>query len=272
MPKQTQAKEAVGHFQKIAQHWKIISDPPVRPSKKEVEIYEKLFKRLVKGEEKNVLIFGATPELRDLALKYKTNVTSADISLEMLNAMNLLMEQDWHKEIILKCDWLKMPLQDNCYDIAMGDNYLNMLRWLQFEPMVKETHRLLKPGGNLITAVLIYSGESRSIEELTKLYEKGQLTIGDLLSFSMDATHDPKTKETSVPRHFKELDRLFKLGKIRKKTLERLEPYRGPLTIAKPTEREFEKLIKPYFKIVAKEYGTDYECCQCRPIYVLRKK
>jgi SAM-dependent methyltransferase len=272
MPKQAQAKEAIDHSQKIAQHWKAISDPPVRPSKDEVAIYKKWFKKLTKNKKLKTLVFGATPELRDLALECNQDVTSVDISWEMLNAMNLLMKEDWKKEIILKCDWLKMPLKDNYYDIAMGDNYINMLRWRQFKSMIKETHRLLKPGGHLLTAVLIYSKVSDSIEEITRQYEKGQFRIGDLLAFSMDATYNPKIKETSVPRHFKELDRLFKLGKVSKKTMKNLEPYRGPLTIAKPTEREFEKLIKPYFKIVSKEYGADYKCCRYRPIYVLKAK
>lgn len=272
MPKPTQAKEATTHFQKIAQHWQIIKDPPVRPSNDELSIYEKHFKNLACGKKKNVLIFGATPELRDIALKYETNVTSADISWEMLCAMNLLMKEDWHKEILVKCDWLKLPLKDSFYDIAVGDNYLNMLHWPQFEPMIRESHRLLKSGGHLLTAVLIYSEKPDSIEGLTKQYERGQLALGDLLSFSMDATYDSKTRETSVPKHFEELDKLFNLGKVSKKTMKDLEPYRGPLTIAKPTEREFERLCQPYFEIIAKEYGKDYKCCQYRPIYILRKK
>ncbi len=269
-----QVKEITSHFQRVAEFWEAIGEPPVRPSRDELIIYEKHFKKLVKGPRKRVLIFGATPELRDMALKWGTEVTSVDASWEMLNAMNLLMKQDWHQEIIIKADWLKTPLRSNYYDIALGDNYINMLHWSQFKPMIKETYRLLKPGGYLIVAMLSYCPKEKlpPIETLIREYEAGRLSLGDLIAFADDNMRNPKTKMVCVDDKYKIIDKLYSQGKVKKETMKKMDPWRGPLVITKVDEEEFEDLYRPYFEFVAKEYGSDYQCCKYRPIYVLRAK
>jgi len=81
--------------------WKSLSEvwgdlkPPMRPSPGEVLVYERFLKQAIKkiGKKPKVLLFGATPELRDLFAKYDLEVTMVDLNPEMVKAMNKLVSQ-----------------------------------------------------------------------------------------------------------------------------------------------------------------------------------
>ena len=88
---------------KVAQEWKKLK-PPERPSKKEIAIYEKHLQEILWARKKRkikAIIFGATPEIRDLLAKHKIfDVTIVDINPNMVRAMQELLKISKAKERI----------------------------------------------------------------------------------------------------------------------------------------------------------------------------
>ena len=274
--KTDQQSQAIAQFRGLAQHWAVLTDPPFRPSKEEISIYDKWLGRLAGHNPSKTLVFGSTPELRDLGLKRKAYVTAVDISPAMMQAMTFLMKEDQGREELLNANWLEVPREDSSYDIAMGDNYLNMVHRSQVVPLIEETWRLLKPGGHLITAfmMLVPAEKRKPAEELVSDYESGRLAAGDLIYFGGADFWNPTTKMLDSEDFFALVDRLYDSGKASQQTIKALAPYRPPdsLQMNMTTEDEFEALVSPNFEILAKEYGADFQVCCCRPIYVLRSR
>src|SRR4030065_935376 len=81
----TETENFIEHFVKRFQQIK----PPLRPSETDNEFYEKYAKRCAdKGAE--MLILGATPELRDMALRKKILPVSCDLDDNIFEAMTRL--------------------------------------------------------------------------------------------------------------------------------------------------------------------------------------
>ena len=100
----------------LAKKWQLVK-PPIRPSKEDLKIYEKLLKK--NKIRNNILILGATPELRELALKYGKQIVVCDINLNMILAMTELMRHKNKKEIWIKADWVSVPLKHNHFDAIL---------------------------------------------------------------------------------------------------------------------------------------------------------
>jgi len=83
-----------------AKAWKSVAElwpdlkPPLRPSVGEIKIYEKFLKQVLPQiKSKQVLLFGATPEIRDLLAKYKFHLTLIDINPEMIKATTKILKR-----------------------------------------------------------------------------------------------------------------------------------------------------------------------------------
>jgi len=100
--------------------WKKLSFPN-RPTEREVAIYQKFIAQ-DRRQDANLLILGATPELRDLTAFLGIKPVLVDISPRMLWGMLRLTKQlDATKEVWVKSDWLQAPLPENFFDIIIGD-------------------------------------------------------------------------------------------------------------------------------------------------------
>ncbi len=162
-----------------AKMWKKLKHP-TRPCRKNIQDYEKYLKEAIKGKKSpKALVFGATPEIRDLLACYpKVKVTIVDSNLEMIIAMTELMhnKKETDKEIWVKSNWLSAPLRENEYDVLFGDYILeNVLRANQ-PVFFKKAHRLLKFNGYFLTRFYADFPESKThnFNVLLKEYlEKG---------------------------------------------------------------------------------------------------
>jgi|GEM_PF-5726066 len=161
--------------------WKSVSDvwrslkPPLRPSPGEIKIYEQFLKKtLAGGSSRRALLFGATPELRDLLAKYKFNVSIVDINPVMIKAMTKLLKRKNHQEKIIISDWLKVKPLKYHYDVVMGDQIFGNVKfekWHQFCRIISDS---LQPNGHLITNVILRFPVKGvfSFEKLINLYQK----------------------------------------------------------------------------------------------------
>ncbi|MDD2647005.1 MAG: class I SAM-dependent methyltransferase [Patescibacteria group bacterium] len=145
---------------KNIQAWKSVSDvwgslrPPLRPSVGEIRIYEKFLKRILpKISSRRALLFGATPELRDLLAKYNFQVTLIDINPAMVNATTKLLKRKNHQEKIIIGDWLKTPLALYKYDVIMGDHIMGNVKFRRWDQFLRRIIGLLSSNGYYITNV-----------------------------------------------------------------------------------------------------------------------
>src|SRR4030042_5364331 len=92
----------------LAKQWEKYK-PPSRPTSSEVDIYEKHIKNLPKNSK--ILLLGSTPEIRDLAAKYKIKIVLCDWSEKICKALELLTKNEL-KEGFSKQDWRKMKFRE----------------------------------------------------------------------------------------------------------------------------------------------------------------
>lgn len=144
-------------WKKFAERWQKYYRPPGRPSREAIKNYRIYLKQAIKGLKRNpkVLIFGSTPELRDLCYEEKCDTTFADINLEMILAMSELTKHKNEEEIILRGNWLDLPLAENYYDVAMGDIVLSNVPWEKRRCFLQQIQKILKVKGYFITKTSI---------------------------------------------------------------------------------------------------------------------
>jgi len=137
----------------FAKRWEKYYTPPGRPSKQAINVYRKYAKEALKGLRRKPrgLIFGATPELRDLLTEMKFEVTIIDINMEMILAMSELTKKKNPEEIIIKSNWLASPLASNYYDVVLGDLVLSNIIPERQAKFLNEIIRILKSKGYWIT-------------------------------------------------------------------------------------------------------------------------
>ncbi|MBU1891119.1 class I SAM-dependent methyltransferase [Patescibacteria group bacterium] len=90
-----------------------------------------------------VLVLGATPELRDYALKNGAQVTVLDQSTEAIEKMTSLMDSDTANEITIAGNWLDMSLDDAQFDFVWGDAISNNVYYKEHKKLFSEIKRVL---------------------------------------------------------------------------------------------------------------------------------
>ena len=151
------------------------------PLGKELENYEKLFKKAIgKNRFPIVLILGATPELRDLSVKYNSICIAVDVSQDMINNMNVVMKYRKHpKNLSVAGDWLKLTemFKANTFDVVMGDGSLNNIPYKKQPKIIRDLSIILKKGGYFITRSHVYMPEKELDDLVTgqKTLKEGKL-------------------------------------------------------------------------------------------------
>ncbi len=128
--------------------------PPNRPSKRDLEIYGEFIKPKLK-KDINILLFGSTPELRDLlhstCLVYNANLTMVDMTKDMYEAMTSLMESRNPKEKFLNKMWQDTGLESKSCDLIIADEIIVNIPLEGRDQLFSEIVRLLKDDGLFIT-------------------------------------------------------------------------------------------------------------------------
>jgi hypothetical protein len=148
-----------------ARQWEV-QPVPMRPSRAGLEHYRKVMCRV---SEPKVLIFGATPELTDLAISIgASRVLRFDLSLEILRSMQRMATQDWSSVELLQGDWLKHQAQlDGQFDCVVCDGGLLFLEFPgQWSTLFRHTFGYLKPGGSFCFKGQAHPNQNLSFESL----------------------------------------------------------------------------------------------------------
>lgn len=123
---------------------------PHRPTKKEIEVYRKFIGPGV-APGSRFLIFGATPELRDLAAELGVRPVLIDISWGMFTGMLRYTKAARPKdEVWIKSDWRTAALPDNFFDVVLGDIFLRQVKPEEQIILVNKIAKCLRPGGKFV--------------------------------------------------------------------------------------------------------------------------
>lgn len=149
--------------------WNTVSSP-VRPNAEEIKIYKKILTKI--PGEKNILLLGSTPEIRDIFMSFPAaKVYLADFSYRMPLAMlKFTKNTDPANEIWVKANWLDLPFSKNFFDVVMGDLVLQQFPPPVEELFLKKISGILKPTGHFISRFNFISHEMQtdSLESIIK--------------------------------------------------------------------------------------------------------
>ncbi|MCD4761318.1 class I SAM-dependent methyltransferase [bacterium] len=258
-------------YSKMVEAWRNFVFP-ARPSEDEMEIFDELMSKHV---DQKLLILGATPEFRDLGLKYKMEVTCADINPDMLEGMKFLMKQENKNEKLIETDWLKMPFDDNTFDVIFAEQSINILTTDKFEDFFKENKRVLKQGGIFVLKIIIQSQQTD--DEVIKIYKEENRDIHFLYDqlFHVKKRYD-HNGQGSHKRLGEDFGELLKQGKISQEDYDKFFAAWGAIVKADlklnaMEQKDFDKLAKKYFQIKSILFGKDKVFHCLHPIYVFKK-
>lgn len=271
MPKQTFAAP----WKALAERWDKLYTPPGRPSAEAIKFYKKFAKDATKGlrQKPRGLVFGATPELRDLLFELKFDVVMIDINLEMIEAMTELTKHKNQQEVIIKGDWVNNCLKSNYFDVVLGDLILGNVPWGLQDALLKSIKRVLKPGGAFITKIEFesdnwdkYLADSAAVLDMYAGFPRYKNKMMELFCYLMHVVcWDHKTHLSDLRKMRRWMGKYKKGNKYKHKNkeaermLNALWAMWGPMDKiwALGTETEMKKKVQRFFQFKDVEVLSD---------------
>lgn len=110
----------------------------------------------------------------ELAKKYNCNITGIDLDSQALEKAKINVKKTGLEDKInvLQGNALKLPFDDNTFDIVINEAMLTMLSFKAKKKAIDEYYRVLKPGGKLLTHDVAYLNP-----ELTQIFDELSSTI-----------------------------------------------------------------------------------------------
>lgn len=136
----------------LSKRWASFSVPH-RPTPEEVELYRSFIGGKAAPDAK-VIVFGATPELRDLLAEEGMKPLLVDISEEMLRGMlSYARSARASDETWLKSDWLAAALPQDHFDLVIGDLFLRHVPPDRQRGLLAKIASLCAPGAKVVMRV-----------------------------------------------------------------------------------------------------------------------
>ncbi len=248
---------------RVAEVWKQLP-PPTRPSQAALEVYKQHLRQAKARGEDSVLVLGATPELRLLALREGFDVVFVDRDRLMIEAMALLMDYlgvDKTHERCLRYDWIKIPDYQPPFGVVLGDGSLNHLTREQMSKLLSKMRGLLTASASLCLRVMTYP-QSRTQASLVNIFSRYRTQaaveqnemLRDLwmkLLFAKGVYRKP-TRTASLLRLSNELKRAHHSKHISDEEFGTFAPLAGAFAWGSPTvpfRGEFRRMLDARFRI-----------------------
>ena len=256
------------------------------PYPEEIKVYENFFKIAI-GNKKNTktLVLGATPELRDLAIKHGSETIGVDSSPKLLSSFTKVMRYKNNKnnKPVLG-DWLKMHkfLDPNSFDVVMGDISINNIPFKKWNNLFIIMNNLLKKDGYFITRQMIYDYPPKKIKSCEQLVKEHKKRKGTILGLLFELGYDTKYARSSYNQKTKEFDWSF-FGECVEPVKKMLNKSEGInfvnfLEHAKYmisfiiSEKDFKKIIEKYFSLKKIAVLKKIHHSHMAPIYFFKVK
>lgn len=257
--------------------------PPHRPTDEEIGIY-KDFLMSAGVLPARLVIFGATPELRDLAAGLGIRAGVFDIEPRFFTGfLRFCRVARAEHETWIKGDWLTDILPRGRYEAILGDLILRNVDVSEQERLLDNIAEACAAHGRLITRVHYINSENirRSWEEIfddaagSSYAGKKYEVMGSLLSrlFDKSTTRSrisPPDIRQAIGLYLKTKSqsleyRLFLSEFLRKRV-------RGAKLLASQTRSEIEDLLQKHFIIEGARAANSYPESEFYPIYCLRRR
>ncbi len=248
------------------QDWKKWSDfwskikPPWRPSAQELRFIKSRLKVLVKNNQPQALIQGATPGFRDLLADLGYQVWLLDINKEMVKGMSLVMKNKNPKEKAKIGNWLAKPFKTSYFDVVLADETLDNIALKTYNQYFQNIKTFLKPGGYFIYGAYCIPERVRQIsfDELAKLYNKNPKFIKKwenkcyLWHWVQDKSKifDRRKWQYDFSYFDKEIQKLYDQGKISKQGLKDLQYKMETYQSVHLYRKDLENRLKKHFRIL----------------------
>jgi SAM-dependent methyltransferase len=262
------------------------TESPWRPNKNDIAFCEKMVKIILKKEKNpKALIFGATPEIRDLLAKYKIDTTLVDINPVMKRAMDKLMKLKNPKEKFVVDSWINVKLPSEYFDLAFSDGPLCNIALNTWGKLINNINGTLKKDGLFYLAAWVYQIKKPwGFADLIAKYKNDPKYFRDFKNrlwslhrlYQESGLYNRKKKEFYYHKVMSGLEKIIKKGIISKadfKNLQWVEDDLGIYTeIAFDSIRENDDILRKYYKIIKIFTDKSHPLMAFRRDYILKKK
>lgn len=253
------------------------------------EQYRRLLRASLAGRTASrVLILGATPELRDLAIRFGSIATAVDISPEMLEKMTEVMAyKKSSRNLMVKADWLGIGrlLQPGAFDAIMGDGSLYNVPAKRHQGLVRDLAQLLKPRGHLIIRHYVYLPDKpkQTLATMQSLYKHGKLdwvwlTVhAGLYSTWQPKLYNPKTKRYDIGKLIRRISkkiarRKFILRPDERRRFSNFAVHAGRVVHHVFPEKEWLRQVEQYFVVKGRFVEAGKVWSEYGAIWLLEKR
>lgn len=261
-------------WKEFARSWER-RNPPARPSRELQSIYEEFLSARRADDRGANVIFGVTPELRELADQYDLSILCIDQSRPMFEAMTFLMESS-PCEVFLGLNWLEVDLPETA-GLVIGDGSLGMIPPEDQERLMDVVRRMLIPGGRaVLKAQVKVSHRFNGPREVMDWYRTNsvQESIFTATHKYLDSLYleDGVFGGTAVQNRY--VPELFERGILNREEYEEFVQEIGPHSnyVTYADRDRLEAALEARFAIEKVQYATDYTESETQPIYVLSKE
>jgi len=219
--------------------------------------YARLINSAIAGKQAfTACVLGATPELRDMVLERGGNLTTLDISDEMIaKCAPLMRHQENTRETVRIASWLDASLPAAAFDLVLGDGASNNIPPDKQTEFFANLRRLLRPGGTLVLreGVIHPDRPVRTVAEISREFDEGGAhwfdTFYDLYLYSelTPRYRDPETSRTNLGAFWEEIRQARESGGLGQAAFEAMWWFRGKIIHTIYLKPELEKLMAGHF-------------------------
>jgi len=249
---------------------------PARPTKNQLLLYKEVIcKTVALHKSPNVLVLGATPELRDLCIEHNCKTTAISPGKMALQTMTYMMKYKNHPDnISIENNWSNMLISDKIHDLVLTDMALTGNPCEKHEPIIKEVHRVLKPGGFffLRSFDMLEHDTKPELEDLLTKWRKKEITAGDFLYLSVKVSLD-ENHNISQAKNFELFKKYYFEGKFTTEEVKHIKPYASEGTMSCPHRKDMIKLFSTFFEDVSIRFAKDpvIKSVEQDALYFMRK-
>lgn len=243
--------------------------------------YEQLIDQAVEGRESfDAVVFGATPEVRDMVLARNGRLTTVDQSEESIAKCNLsLKHQQDPRETIVMQNWLVTTIPDASADIVLGDGIFNNIPFESYGDLFRQIVRVLREGGYCILreGVIAPSRSIKTVEEISAAHAQGGVHWFDSLTdlrFYSDISESARGVDTysySFQKLYSALDGARTAGRLSEKLAADLARFRNTVSHTVPPHDIFRQVFSEFFEPLSADQANDFHFTQDTMLFFFGK-
>jgi len=264
-------KTIVANFKKL--------EYPSRVTRGQLVLYEQVLSNLsFLNKEPTVVVLGADPEILDLCLENGCKVISIIRNPIIAQITNFMMKYQGHrnhKSVIVKDNWLKLPLPKNSCDLVLTEFALSLHPYKDYEILLKEIQRVLKPDGLCFTRKFdLPTGYKKpEIKQVLALWRKGEITHNDFIVLCCKRMSD-ENYNADCGKLWDIFENMYANGKFTDEEFKLIKPYTTDMVVSCPYRKDLIKTFSKFFEDISIQFATDpkMKTVKEHPLYLMRVK